>query len=335
MKTPILTLAALLALTATRSTSTAAEEKPSAPEQKRSLRVLAAPDRDLRPSGPREMVRQEKIELETVAFLGVETGAVSATTAAQLGLTRGTGLVVNHVLPKSAADGVLQEHDILLKLDDQILIETRQLAVLIRTHKEGDDVTVTYLRAGQKATAKLKLGKTEVPKVAGGIEAGTRFEFFGAPQGPEAGRAEVDRVLSLMQRSPSGEPLRVQIDRNAGPGIRAMAINTANSNLVFTDGEGTLELSTKDGVKSLVATGPKGEPVFSGPITTPAERDALPAGVRERLEKLEGMRDVTFRTDGDFRGAGTRVIRPRGISLPIAPAAPAATPARGPVPAFF
>src|SRR5262249_44201704 len=91
---------------------------------------------------------------------------VSATMASQLGLQRGTGLVVNRIVPKSPADGVLNDHDILLRLDDQILIETRQLAVLIRGHKEGDEVTLTYLRTAQKATAKVKLGKTEQPKMA-------------------------------------------------------------------------------------------------------------------------------------------------------------------------
>jgi serine protease Do len=299
----------------------AEDEKPAAKEEKKSLRVLAGPDRE------RHVVVQgaekHKVEKETVAFLGVETSPVSAAMTAQLGLPRGTGLVVNHVVPKSPAIDVLKPHDILLKFDDQILIEVRQLSVLIRNHKEGDEVTLTYLRAGQKATAKVKLGKQDIPKFTTLLEGmrmplvrafeGDKFELFT----PDAERADVDRLLSMIQRTPNGDPVRSQIDRSAGPGFRAVTVHTGNSDLVFSDDEGSLELTIKDGAKTLVAKNAKGEQLFSGPATTPEERKAIPEGVRERLEKLEGMHNITFHTDGDFKGAESRVIRPRGIGLPL------------------
>ncbi len=80
----------------------------------------------------------------------------------------------------------------------------------------------------------------------------------------------------------------------------------------------------KDGKKSLVAKDSKGEQLYTGPVTTPEERQALPAAVRVRLEKLEGMQDITFHTDGSFLEAETRTFRPapRGISMPL-PAQPA------------
>jgi hypothetical protein len=71
----------------------------------------------------------------------------------------------------------------------------------------------------------------------------------------------------------------------------------------------------------------KGEQLFAGPVNTPEERKALSAEVRARLEKIEDMKQFSFKTDGDFQGAETKVIRPRGqgISLPRE-AAPAARP---------
>jgi hypothetical protein len=313
-------------------TARAADEKPAVKEEKREMRVLAAPDREHRVFMRRD---SDKIEKETVAFLGVEAAPVSPALGSQLALARGTGLVVEHVVPKSPAAAVLQEHDVLLKLDDQILIETRQLSVLIRGHKEGDAVVVTYLRAGQKATATIKLGQHEVPKMSwapganvrawGGVMGGTdgRFDVFAA--GPEGDREHVDRVLGLIGRTRGGPdvppgavppPVRVQIDHGSGSGFRAMSVNTGNSSIVFSDEAGSLELTTSQGVKSLIAKNPAGETVFSGPVTTPEERKAAPAEVRARLEKLEGMRDVTFHADGDFQGAETRVLRPRGIAFP-------------------
>jgi hypothetical protein len=273
----------------------------------------------------REGERREKVEMETIAFLGVETAPVATTTSVQLGLPKGTGLVVNHVVPKSPADGVLNEHDILLKLDDQILIETRQLSVLIRTRKEGDEVSLTYLRGGQRATAKIKLGRTEAPKLSAVFErrimpfvsaAGRPFEFAAEP-GAEGERADVDRLLGMIKRAPNGDPVRIQMDAQRGPGFRAMALHTGNSSMVFSDDEGSLELSSRDGLKTLVAKDAKGESLFSGPVNTPEERKAMPPEVRARLEKLEGMHDITFRTDGEFRGGQLKVVRPRGISFPV------------------
>ena len=333
MNTEIRSLAAAFAaLLSLQPATAAAAEKPET-KARAEMRVLSSPERRVI-----EQRSPDKGEKETVAFLGVETGPVSATTGAQLGLARGTGLVVNHVVSKSPAAGVLQEHDILLKLDDQILIETRQLAVLVRIRKPGEEVTVTYLRAGQKTTAKVTLGQQEVSKLSGlgGVSEVRTFAFTPATPGgpwfeaPVAGagggnREEIDRVLSMIHgaRTRVGvdgqqSPMRIQIDRQGGPGFRAMSINTADSSLVFTDDEGSLELIQKAGAKTLVAKDAKGAEIFSGPVTTPEERKALPDAVRARLEKLEGMQDVTFRTDSDFKGTETKVVRPleRNISLP-------------------
>ena len=107
-----------------------------------------------------------------------------------------------------------------------------------------------------------------------------------------------------------------------GPGFRAMSMHTENSNLTYSDDEGAMELTMKDGTKTLVAKGPGGEVLFSGPVTTPDERKAMPDAVRARLEKLEGMHNLTFRTDGDFRGAESKTLRPRGIAFPPQERAP-------------
>src|SRR5829696_4130363 len=76
----------------------AAAEAAPAKDDKKSMRVLSAPGRETRSA--REGERREKVEKESIAFLGVETAPVSVTTGIQLGLPRGTGLVVNHVVAK-------------------------------------------------------------------------------------------------------------------------------------------------------------------------------------------------------------------------------------------
>ncbi len=338
------------------SATTQANDKTEKAEKKE-LRVLAAPDHGMRTAVfPRGFAMRvgEAGEKETVTFLGVVTSPVSATLSAQLGLPNGSGLVVGHVDENSPAATALKEHDILLKLDDQQLVDQHQLSVLIRQHKEGDEVTLTYVRGGKQATAKVKLGKHEVPKLAidlaqplnaaanafawaqNGEGGNAKFELV-APEpgtavaGAFGGREDVDHILNLIQ-SRNGEPLRMRIDGAGGVGFRTMAINTGNSTLSYSDDDGSLEITVKDGAKTIVAKNKKGEQVFAGPANTPEERHALPPEVRARLEKVEGMQDMTFHTDGDFQGAETRLLRPlpRGISLPVPRNAPPA-----PAPLFF
>jgi hypothetical protein len=238
-------------------------------------------------------------------------------------------------MPKSPAAGVLKPHDILLKLDDQILIEQRQLAVLIRNHKDGDEVTLTFLRAGKQVTAKVQLAKHDAPKVtmmfsqatSGGLPealsgGGASFEVQVSPPSVWRDGEAVNRVLSMIDAGGGLKPHRMEVLRGSGAGDRSVSVtvNTGNSRIISEDESGSLELTINQGKKELVAKNAKGEQLFVGPVNTPEERKALSAEVRARLEKIEDMKQFSFKTDGDFQGAETKVIRPRGqgISLPRA-----------------
>lgn len=260
------------------------------------------------------------VEKENVTFLGVETAPVSETLGTQLGLARDSGLVVMQVVPGSPAENVLKQHDVLLKLDDQLLVEPRQFSVLIRNHKEGDEVTFTFIRAGKQATAKVKLAKHEVPKGnvlfiteprgRGNAEAVMTYSRDAAT----AARADADRVLRLVEQGVPREPVRGTV------GFRATNVNIGNSNMVFSDDHGSLDLTIKDGKKTLVAKNPKGEQVFSGPVNTVEERRALPQDVRERLDRIEGMQGFSFRTDDQFvPAARTLQASPQTIRLRVDP----------------
>ncbi|MBI3885683.1 MAG: PDZ domain-containing protein, partial [Opitutae bacterium] len=120
-------------------------------------------------------------EKETVTFLGVETGPVDRALTAQLGLPRDVGLVVSRVVQGSPAIGALKENDVLTKFEDQILVDPRQLSVLIRARKDGDEVALTLYRGGKEITQKVKLGQRDVrvadlPRVfGGGPDGGMQF----------------------------------------------------------------------------------------------------------------------------------------------------------------
>jgi len=100
---------------------------------------------------------------EKVAYLGVATSRASDTLRDQLKLPPGVGLVIEYVDPKSAADTAgIRKHDILMKLDDQLLINEDQLATLVRSMKPGDKVTLTVVRQGSQETLTATLGEREV-----------------------------------------------------------------------------------------------------------------------------------------------------------------------------
>jgi serine protease Do len=274
-------------------------------------------------------------EMESVTFLGIEASRVSAPLASQLSLAEGTGLLVTSVEAGSPAAAVFKPHDVLLKLDDQILIVQVQLSVLIRGHRAGDEVSISYLRAGRPAVAKIKLGQHEVPKVpmlpeelalsggmigfapnAGGSSFAVATPATFSTGGMPPGRREADHFLSTVPRGPGAEPMmQMQVENRGAPGMSAVAVDPANSRLAYNDESGSMELTIKDSKKSLVAKDTKGAVLFSGPVNTPEERKAMPAAVLTNLERLEAMQNSSFRTDDQFRGTESRVILPQPRSI--------------------
>ncbi len=244
----------------------------------------------------------DDLEKGPVTFLGVETMPVSPTLTAQLNLPKGNGLVVLHVVPDSPALSVLQVHDILLKIDDQVLIEPRQFAVLVRNHQDGDTVTLSYVRGGKPATATVKLVKKELHKMAMMHHHAMGADAAGLDHAGPMSREDMDEMLGAMDGGPAGaETARIVInpgDQNVG--YHAMRMNPADSDILYNDDSGSLELSIKNGQKNLVAKNKKGEQVFSGPVTTEENRKAMPADVRARLERIEDMQEFSFQTDENF-----------------------------------
>jgi serine protease Do len=268
-------------------------------------------DRD----GPREQA-----EMEKVAYLGVETMPVDPTVAAQLGLPRGTGVVVRRVAEGSPAAGLLQPHDVLTKLDDQILVNMQQLTVLVRNHKSGDEVKLTLMRGGKESAVKAKLGEREVPKLAGDM-APPFMHFFGddgpggnvafragGPDlpgfgGPEAG--DVMRVIGGDRLNWFARP-RVHVFRRHGDEGRTILDLPAGS-FVFSDDQGSVEVTSAEGKRELTVKDKKGAVTFSGPINTPEEHEKLPDEVKQRLEAIGG---AELGDDADEIKVETKVFKP-------------------------
>lgn len=197
-------------------------------------------------------------EVVEAPFLGVESAPVTATLSEQLGLPAHTGLVVQSLAPDGPSANVLKVHDILTKLDDQILIDPYQFAVLVRMRHAGESVALTYLRGGKPATASVKLGEHALPKLL----ASEAVPFMAMRMDPE-------HMQQVMERVRDGHEGRISLTRDDGTNIR-------------------LELDGK--ARKLTITGPDGHETFSGPATTAADRKALPPEAAAALAEIEKVR---------------------------------------------
>jgi autotransporter-associated beta strand protein len=108
-------------------------------------------------------ITTEKVK---AAFLGVETASAGETLRAQLKLPAGVGLAVKHV-EGPAKDAGVQQHDVLYKLNEQLLVNTDQLAVLVRTFKPGEKVELTLIREAQPVKVTATLVEKEVEALSG------------------------------------------------------------------------------------------------------------------------------------------------------------------------
>ena len=77
---------------------------------------------------------------------------------------------------------------------------------------------------------------------------------------------------------------------------------------MMKDTDGEIEVTMRDGQRSLTAKNAAGETVFTGPIDTPEQRAAVPEPFRKKLNAIEAQqRDFNERAPAT--GAG---IRPSG-----------------------
>ena len=270
---------------------------------------------DVRGRAPETLSDKEK-----ATYLGVRTEGLPAAMSKQLSLPMGLHLSVVQVGPNSPAEKAgLQEFDVLLKLDDQTLVNEDQLKKLVRLKNPQDQITLSILRNGKLRKIQVLLEETEITKEVPRSASRNRLfqdpflkdEFFNDfwderfedffMNDPGFGLRNnqfyprVRPNISNRQRKDrkdSEDPLN-KLDtedplHQPGSNIQSFSYSTSQSQKVITDEEGTLEWTEKDGQKFLRATDPSGNLLFEGPVNTDEEKAKIPLTLSKRLKKLEG-----------------------------------------------
>jgi hypothetical protein len=216
----------------------------------------------------------------TFASLGLTLTRASAVLRQQLAIKRGAGLVVEGVTAGSrAARAGFVQHDVLVKLDDQLLLLPEQFDALLESAEPDAPLDCTVLRGGREV----------VIPIANGAPVAVRAQRGTAANG---GLRPTASSLAIVAES---LPKQGPIDATR---LRRLADET----LVRQDPDFQIRLMSGDETR-LIVSDPQGRVVFNDTIDTPEGRSRMPIAVRDRVTDMERM------LEGHQPG-GTAAIRP-------------------------
>lgn len=283
----------LLAAAAHRANAVAAELESRRPEPL----AIAARRSHIQPVG--EMRRNPA---NRVARVGLTLSRAPEILRRQLALHRGEGLVVDAVEPQSPAATIgIQAHDVLVRLDEQLLVLPEQLAVLLEamplqtpaspaTAAEPRGGVLTLLRAGRPL--QIALGRPAATRAA-------RENQIHADPAPPAtvGKATQASPITPAEKS---APAALQATRPQPPwsslrqpdsavdlagGGSGRDTTAEDAVLLREDDDFSLRLTQGDQTRLTVMT-PAGTRVFDGRIDTPERLARIPAAVRTRVDAM-------------------------------------------------
>ena len=198
--------------------------------------------------------------------LGISLRRASPVLRRQLALKRGAGLVVDDVAAgsRAAAVGFIQ-HDVLVRLDDQLLLLGEQFDALLESAEAADRLECIVLRGGREVTLPLGAQPESVPPTAvTAADSSTR-----RPLRPAAS------ALALVQ--PMANSPQMATSR-----LRQLSDET----LLRQDPDYRIRLSRGDETRLLVSDA-TGRVVFDGPIDAATDRARVPAAIRDRVAEME------------------------------------------------
>jgi len=209
---------------------------------------------------------------QTAGDLGLRLSRASAVLRQQLALDRGAGLVVDEVAPASPAHRAgFRQHDVLVKLDDQLLVLPEQFNALFEA-MAGAACTCHVLRAGR--IIEVPLGAAAPATVATAPVSTTR------PAAPLRPAASTLSLLPQSQSQAMQQPAAARPPQTPRP--------IADETLVRHDADYQIRLVSGDEMR-LVVSDARGRVVFNDAIDTPEGRSRMPVAVRARVEQMERL----------------------------------------------
>lgn len=226
-------------------------------------------------SSPARVILSTTVPMEKAAYLGIASTPLPSSLREQLNLKKGAGILVERVEPDSPAQVAgIKQYDVIEKLDDQILINGQQLAILVRMRSSNEEINLSIIRQGQRQVIPLKLVEKELPVLGDS-------NLWGLPSGawsPDEGN------VTLFGSKVGSAATTIREIQKAQP--KQMRIN------VLTEPY-RLEYSEQDQQSHLKVVDRTNLVIFDGPVDTEEQRSLLPDQVKRSIGQLKPLRSTT------------------------------------------
>ncbi|MDG1355602.1 MAG: PDZ domain-containing protein [Opitutales bacterium] len=247
------------------------------------------------------------------AYLGVHTSRLDRGSSYQLGLPTGVHLQIEKVAPGSPAEGAgVKLYDVLLKLDDQLLINPEQLKTLVRLRNPGERISLSILRQAKPLSLSVEL--LEVPEnhrdsyeresmnhpdpfhTNSLFGPGDRMRDFFHRHSfdfPDIFNFQEQHLFSDPRQQgysvPPSTIQKTQDDPLHGDhsSTQSYSYSSTTQQITRSDEEGSMQWTEKDDLRFLRATDLAGQVLFEGSISSDEDREKLPPRVRERLQAMQ------------------------------------------------
>jgi hypothetical protein len=232
----------------------------------------------IRSDGKGRYVALQPVKMQKAAWLGLTASPPPAALRHQLKLADGTALVVDFVQPKSPADMAgIKQYDLLIKLNEQVLINPEQLAVLVRTFKSGDTIHLNYFREGDRHTQDITLVERELPPLDE-----MQMQFFPG-----------DMNLRPIPGNPQGRVSPFGGAQGTNPpsiGPDGQTIERSEHSLTWSDGRRQIIVNLADDRKTITMTDNRtGKVIYKGPIDEAADQKSLPREARDAVDRVRAF----------------------------------------------
>ena len=152
-------------------------------------------------------------EQKPVTYIGVLTREVTAELRAQFSLADGFGLLVDEVMPDSPGKAAgLKVYDVLVKFEDQQLVNMDQFMSLVRSKKKGDVVQLDVITGGKEIKVPVTLGEHLVP-AGNDHHPHQGYAGWGQPNGMPFSHGEMFRGGEQRGFQHQGNAIREQVER--------------------------------------------------------------------------------------------------------------------------
>jgi membrane-associated protease RseP (regulator of RpoE activity) len=154
-----------------------------------------------------DKIREWKGGSKSTTYIGVVIESVPSVLRDYVDLPKGVGLLLPRIAKDGPADKAgLVDNDILVKFDDQLVINYNQLSALLELKGAGATVPVTILRKGEEMTFEVTLEER--------VRKGAHFIHPDAPEAPAV--PDPDEMGHFMEKIEEWIPgsVRVFVDEN-------------------------------------------------------------------------------------------------------------------------